>query len=269
MSDLEDTEDFILLILLKQETYKLLKRPSFTIFWLFLIVFQLAMAIFGKAYPQTFQPENLFLNDFYAPVLIVFYIIAVGSTQLSSENQYGTLKALLYRQYSSSKVLVSKWLTLLGCALCFYGSSFVMTFLLKVIFFQNKFSLTLQVSTHQPIWQAMLMNTVSEFLTLLFLAAFVLLLATLFDNSTPAIIVGISAYFVVSVFNQLMFVLIDQHDWLKWNPVNMLNFGAQLNSPKLSSLTHLGINQMMIGYIAYGSIFLILGLIVFRRRNLR
>ena len=64
-------------------------------------------------------------------------------------------------------------------------------------------------------------------------------------------------------------MLIDQHDWLKWNPVNMLNFGAQLNSPKLSSLTHLGINQMMIGYIAYGSIFLILGLLVFRRRNLR
>lgn len=99
--------------LVKQESYKLVKRPSLFVFWFGLTLFQVAIAVYLLTHPNASNPSSLFINSFYAPVLIVFYMLALTSTQLSSEIQYGTLKSLLYRRYSSSKILASKWVTLL------------------------------------------------------------------------------------------------------------------------------------------------------------
>ena len=97
-----------MITLLKQEIYKLMKRPSLVVFIILLFCFQLAVALIAMKYPNLLNIKATFVSNFFAPVLIVFYMIAVGSTQLSSEIQYGTLKTLLYRQYSFAQILLSK-----------------------------------------------------------------------------------------------------------------------------------------------------------------
>ncbi|MCD0434414.1 ABC transporter permease [Lacticaseibacillus paracasei subsp. paracasei] len=255
--------------LVKQESYKLVKRPSLFVFWFGLTLFQVAIAVYLLTHPNASNPSSLFINSFYAPVLIVFYMLALTSTQLSSELQYGTLKSLLYRRYSSSKILASKWVTLLLCTLVLYASSLIMSLCLAITVFNGKIDLVAKGIKGQQVWQIWLMNNISLFLTLIFILSFVCLLATLFENSTPAIIIGLSTYFIVSIFNQLMFMMIKQHEWIKWNPVNMMNLGNQLQNAELSKLTRLPLSQISLGYLIYAAAFFALSLVVFKYRNER
>lgn len=250
-----------MITLLKQEIYKLMKRPSLLVFIILLFCFQLAVALIALKYPSLLNIKATFVSNFFAPVLIVFYMIALGSTQLSSEIQYGTLKTLLYRQYSFAQILLSKWLALLIGVILLYVSSACMSVIIKLLVLNNQFALNAHV------WQLWSLNIVATFLTLLFLLCFVELIATLFENSTLAIIVGISAYFVISIFNQLMFMMIDQHPWLKWNPVNMLNLGEQIGNQQLSRMTQLTLGQITVGYVVYIGCFLLAGLFIFKKRN--
>ncbi|GAV17059.1 ABC transporter permease protein [Lacticaseibacillus paracasei] len=257
-----------MLTLIRQEIYKLIKKPSFLVFWIGLTTCQVVVASCALRYPKVLRPQSAFLNSFYAPIVIMFYMIAVGSTQLSSEIQFGTLKSLLYRRYSSTKILISKWLTLLLCAVTAYVGSLIVSLILKALLLNNRFSLNESITQHGKIWQAWLLTNISSFLTMLFLMSFVFLLATLFVNSTPAIITGVSTYFVALIFNQLMFMMIDKSPWLKWNPINMMNLGEQLSDSKMSNLTHLSFNQLTIGYLVYIVGFLSIGILIFKRKSI-
>ncbi len=66
-----------------------------------------------------------------------------------------------------------------------------------------------------------------------------------------------------------MFMMIKQHEWIKWNPVNMMNLGNQLQNAELSKLTRLPLSQISLGYLIYAAAFLALSLVVFKYRNER
>lgn len=106
-----------------------------------------------------------------------------------------------------------------------------------------------------------------EFLNTWLLLSLVLLIAALFKSSGAAVAVGIIGYFVLGMVNIPMIALIRKYTWLKWNPLNMFNFSAQLGLPTLSKLTKLTDVQLFWGNLAYIILFLVLGLLFFRRRE--
>ncbi|HAV0276448.1 TPA: ABC transporter permease, partial [Enterococcus faecium] len=57
-------------------------------------------------------------------------------------------------------------------------------------------------------------------------------------------------------------------EWIKWNPISMLNLQNQIgNEEIMKQLTHLSTNQMLFGNLAYIVLFLALGYLVFKRKN--
>lgn len=249
-----------MLALLWQELYKLRHQRAIWLFTAFLIIFQLLMASYALRYPQLLAGTDAFTNSYYGFIPILFFSIANGSTYLTNERQSGTLRALLYRSYSRTKVLVSKWLALLILSSYLYLLCTTISFIIKLTLFNH-----ITMTSH--LWQTLGLSTLEQGLTLLFLMSLVLLLGTLFTSSTPAIITGVVSYFIITIFSQLNFILIAKFHWLKWNPFNMFNLGAQIENHHLQQLTELNLFAISIGYLGYLILLLSLAAFSFQRRN--
>ncbi|GAB5055968.1 hypothetical protein COSHB9_03550 [Companilactobacillus alimentarius] len=140
-------------------------------------------------------------------------------------------------------------------------SSSVVSLGFKFIF-ANKLDLT------KAVWKAWLLTSLNNFLTLIFLMSLVILLGTLINNSNLALMTGLIGYFVINIFNQLLLGLISKFNWLKWNPLNMMNLGEQIQNHDLHQLTQLSLTQISVGYILYMSIFIILAIYSFCKKSI-
>jgi len=253
--------------LLAQEFYKLRHKRSTYIGIGLLLLFMLALAVISRMYPKAFlSGQELFTSNFSAGTWIVFMIIAASSTIMTMEFESGMIRPLLYRRYSRTQVLVSKWLTILAYTICLFVVTLLFSFLLKLIFFNGDFSVNDKIG-QQTILTRLLVDNAAQLLTVLFLSSAVFLAANLFRSSAVAVSVGIIGYFVSSLISTLMYLAIDKWPILKWNPFNMLGLGGQLNTPSLEKLTQLSNQALIAGNVVYIIIFLGLGLIIFKKRS--
>ncbi|HIY93991.1 ABC transporter permease [Companilactobacillus sp. HBUAS56275] len=249
-----------MITLIRQESYKLLKQRGTQIFLAGLFIFQLFVVFMSKKYPKFMNDKDAFLNNYLAIVPITFFIIAICSTVITQERQFGTLRSLLYRKYSYIQVITSKIVTLVGFTIALFVGNALVSLLFKFIF-ANKVELT------HKIMKTWLLTNLNDFLTLFFLMGLVILLGTLINNSNLALIIGIGGYFVINVFNQILLALVAKFDWLKWNPLNMMNLGEQIQSHSLHQMTQLSMTQISIGYVIYVSLFIILAVYSFCKKS--
>jgi len=246
--------------LLKQEYYKLRKQRSNAIFIIGVLVLQIITALYSLKYPQVIAPKDLFMNSFFAYPPVILFFIAISSTSITKERQFGTLRALLYRKFSYTQVLISKVISLVSYALFSLLLTSIFSIILKFLLFRD-FSIT------KSIWKQFLLTSLDQFLTLIFLMSLVILLGTIINNSNFALTTGIIGYFAINIFNQILLFLVAKFNWLKWNPLNMMNLGAQLQNHNLHKMTQLSLPVLSIGYTFYILLFLGLALYSFRKRN--
>lgn len=247
-------------ILTKQEFYKLSKQRSNQFFIIGSILLQFVVALYALKYYKFLSFKEAFTNNYFAYIPTIFFFIAICSTTITNERQYGTLKSLLYRKFSYNQVLLSKIFTLFSYMFLTYLLNSIISLLLKFTLF-NKFNLT------QSILKSWLLTNFSQFLTLIFLSSLVLLLGTILHSSNLAITLGIIGYFVVNIFNQLLLYLIANYTWLKWSPFNMLNLGDQLQNNRLYQVTKLTLQELSFGYVLYVLLFLLLTFYAFRKHS--
>ncbi|GAF36465.1 ABC transporter permease [Lentilactobacillus farraginis] len=255
--------------LLWQESFKLLKKKS--TYWVSIMLagIVLGFALLSRLYPKVFPAKMFFTSSFGATTWVVFVMIAACATSLSMEFQYGTIKEIIYQQYSRSTILISKWLIMLVYSLYLYLMTGIAALLGKLLFVNSKFSLTdIGVYTHhQTVLQQWFTNMGSNFVTLWFVLSLVFLFATLFKTSTTAVTVGIVTFFAFNVVSTLMFQLIAKFNWLKWNPFNFMNYANQVQDSTRDALTKLSDTQLLVGSLSYTALFLGIGFLFFRRRN--
>ncbi|AMV60384.1 ABC transporter, permease protein [Pediococcus damnosus] len=256
-----------MLTLINQELFKLLHKKSTYFATILLIVLMSLFAGLAKAHPNYFDPEGLFKSNFTGTEWVVFLMIAGCGAIVSMEFQYGTVKELLYRKYNRGQVIVSKWLTMFIYSVYLYALTFVMTIILKVVLFNDTFELTKTASNGRTLIENLGITMGGKFIGLWLILTLVLLLATLFKNATVAVSVGIIGYFASSIIANLMFILIAKWDWLKWNPINMLNLSSQVVESSYKTLTKLSVDQMVWGNLGYIVVFLFCGYLVFKKRN--
>src|SRR5699024_5613708 len=91
----------------------------------------------SKSNSDIFEPEQVFTTAYSAFAYIVFVMIVQASTILTMEFQYGTIKNLLYRNYSRTQIIISKGLTLLIYSLFLYVSMVVISIIIKAIMFPD------------------------------------------------------------------------------------------------------------------------------------
>jgi len=256
--------------LYKQEMFKLLKRRSTLYCLVFLIVQNVLVAILGKMNQGHINSKELFASDFASLSFMVFILIAATATIVSSEFEYNTIKNIIYQSYSRKMILISKWLTILTYSLFMYFVVILVTLVNKFIFFSNSFSLTGKVhEVSKIIWQYWILNNVANFLTLWLLLSLVFLFASVMRKSATAITVGIVGYFALSIIGTVMFMVIRKWQFLKWNPINFLNYPAQITETGIiSKMTHLTNSQMVMGNALYIILFMSVGLYFFSRKEI-
>ena len=108
--------------LVKQECFKLFKKKSTYILPVIIIVIMLALAILGNHYSDVFNLKESFKGGFSSFSWVVFLMIIQASTIISMEFHYGTIKNLLYRNYSRTSIIVSNLLHYLSIHLLFFSS---------------------------------------------------------------------------------------------------------------------------------------------------
>ncbi|WPC16949.1 ABC transporter permease [Pediococcus inopinatus] len=253
--------------LINQELFKLMHKKSTYFATILLIGLMSLFAGLAKAYPKYFDAKSLFSSNFTGIEWIVFFMIAGCGAIVSMEFQYGTVKELLYRKYNRGQVIMSKWITMFFYSVYLYVLSFVWTLILKVALFSNTFDLAKVGRNGHTLLENLGITMGGNFIGLWLILTLVLLLATLFKNATVAVSVGIIGYFASSIVASLMFMLIAKWEWLKWNPINMLNLSSQVVDSSYKVLTKLSVEQLVWGNLGYIVVFLFFGYLIFKKRN--
>lgn len=255
-------------VLIRQELFKLYKKKSTFILFAFIALIMILISILIKVEPEIFDPYEIFASAYAAFPWIVFIMIIQASTIITMEFQYGTLKNLLYRSYSRANILISKWITLFLYSISMYMGSLVIAILLK-IFMSPDMSFSHKINEDMNVIQALLYNALGNFIGLWLIISLVLLLSCIFKSNGVSVIAGIIFYFAASMVSGVMFLAIEKWEWLKWNPINMLNLSTQISAGELlEPMTRLSINQLFIGNIIYIIIFLLLVYSVFRKKSI-
>ncbi|MUV38755.1 hypothetical protein JNUCC1_02626 [Lentibacillus sp. JNUCC-1] len=253
--------------LVRQELFKLYKKKSTFILFGAVTIIMIFISVVSKTKPDIFEPKSMFTSAYAAYAWIVFIMIIQASTIITMEFQYGTIKNLLYRNYTRTQVIISKCITLFIYSIVLYASTSIIAIILK-FFMSPDLGFLDKANGSMNLLQTFLFNALGNFVGLWLLISLVLLLSCVFRNTAVAIVIGIIFYFAASIVSGIMFLAIEKWEILKWNPLNMLNLSNQISSGgEIASLTRLSIGQLFAGNIIYIIIFLFLVYVVFRKKN--
>lgn len=258
-----------MITLVKQESFKLLHKKSTYAVSATLLVIMTIFAVLAHLHPNYFgDPKSLYISLFTGINWIVLFMIAACSSIIAMEFQYGTIKELLYRKYYRGQVLVSKWITMLLYSVYMFVLAFVWSLILKVVLFSDKFQLSDKtVYSHMSVIHAQFMGIVGSFISIWLILSLVLLLANIFKSTAAAISIGIIGYFALNIISGIMIVVVHKWQWLKWNPLNMMNLPNQIVDSTTHKLTLLSTPEMIWGSLLYTAIFMAISYVVFKRRS--
>ena len=117
--------------------------------------------------------------------------------------------------------------------------------IVKIALFPSiRFTQTLE--NGQTLLKALMLNTLGSYIGLWLILSLVLMLACFINSSGAAISAGIVFYFASSIVSGILTAVIAKWEWVKWNPISMLNLQNQLGNEKIMEpLTHLSTNQFL------------------------
>ena len=107
---------------IKQENFKLLKKKSTFIMPLIIIVLMTLQALLLKNYVP---PKVLLQSDFGGVFWVTLLLIIQSSTIITMEFHYGTIKNILYRNFSRKNIILSKILILVIYSFIYFMIIFI------------------------------------------------------------------------------------------------------------------------------------------------
>lgn len=254
--------------LIKQELFKMFKKKSSIIIPILIFAVMLGLAILSKNYPNIMGSESLFKQGYSSFSWIFFLMIIQASTIITMEFHYGTIKNLLYRNYSRTSIIISKIISLVIYSLIIFAISIVISLILNLTFFSDV-NILKQSGDDLSLLQDMLLTALGNYIGMWLLLSLTLLISCIFKSPGVSIAIGIIFYFAISIISGILFALITQWEWLKWLPINMLNLSSQIiDNDTIKSLTKLELHEIFIGNIVYIVIFLVLLVFVFKKKNI-
>ncbi|CAC9388777.1 ABC transporter permease [Staphylococcus aureus] len=247
--------------LIKQECFKLFKKKSTFIAPIVFILLMVAQGYIATKYNEIFTPQESFTSAYNGFSWFAFLLIIQASTIISMEFHYGTIKNLLYREYSRTTMIVSKIITLFIISLIYFVITIIASIVIGSLFFND-------LNIFESSGNQLLLVSLGTFVGVWLVLSLTLLLSSATNSTGVAIAVGIVFYFASSILAVIQTALLEKIDWLKWNPINMMNIMLQTVEKGFSKSTKLELHELFIGNIAYISIFLILVVFIFKKKNI-
>ncbi|WP_426704497.1 ABC transporter permease [Staphylococcus shinii] len=253
--------------LINQELYKIFKKKSSIIIPIIIFILMIAMAILSNNYEDILKPESQFKQGYTGFSWIFFLMIIQAATIITMEFHYGTIKNLLYRNYSRMSIILSKFIALFIYSLALFIVTILISLGLKLILFSDM-DILKQSGDNLSLLQEHLLTALATYIGMWLILSLTLLISCLLKSPGVSIAVGIVFYFASSVISGILFAAIDQWEWLKWNPINMLNLSTQvLDNEVFKKMTKLELHELYIGNIVYIIIFLALVIYAFKKKN--
>ena len=197
--------------------------------------------------------------------MVFILLIIQASTIISMEFHYGTIKNLLYREYSRTTMIISKIITLFIISLIYFAITIIASIGIGSLFF-NDLNIFESSGNQLSLFNQLLLVSLGTFVGVWLVLSLTLLLSCATNSTGVAIAVGIvlfCKYYISSSSNDTFRKI----EWLKWNPINMMNIMIQTVEKGFSKSTKLELHELFIGNIAYISIFLILVVFIFKKKN--
>ncbi|MCG1681742.1 ABC transporter permease [Staphylococcus epidermidis] len=252
--------------LIKQECFKLCKKKSTFIIPIIIILLMVVQAIISKNYDDVFSPQSSIESAFSGFSWFIFLLIIQASTIISMEFYHGTIKNLLYRKYTRTNIIISKIITLVIFSLLYFIISIVVGFILWAIFF-NDINLLESKGDELSLLSKMLLTGLGTYVGTWLVLSVTLLISCAMKSPGVSIAVGIVFYFATSILSGILTIIVDKWEWLKWNPISMMNIMIQIVDKSMKKYTKLELHELFIGNIVYIIIFLILVVFVFKKKN--
>ncbi|MFG1662725.1 ABC transporter permease [Staphylococcus epidermidis] len=252
--------------LIKQECFKLCKKKSTFIIPIIIILLMVVQAIISKNYDDVFSPQSSIESAFSGFSWFIFLLIIQASTIISMEFYHGTIKNLLYRKYTRTNIIISKIITLVIFSLLYFIISIVVGFILWAIFF-NDINLLESKGDELSLLSKMLLTGLGTYVGTWLVLSVTLLISCAMKSPGVSIAVGIVFYFATSILSGILTIIVDKWEWLKWNPISMMNIMIQIVDKSMKKYTKLELHELFIGNVVYIVIFLILVVFVFKKKN--
>lgn len=252
--------------LIKQECFKLCKKKSTFIIPIIVILLMVVQAIISKNYDDVFSPQSSIESVFSGFSWFIFLLIIQASTIISMEFYHGTIKNLLYRKYTRTNIIISKIITLVIFSLLYFIISIIVGFILWAIFF-NDINLLESKGDELSLLSKMLLTGLGTYVGTWLVLSVTLLISCAMKSPGVSIAVGIVFYFATSILSGILTIIVDKWEWLKWNPISMMNIMVQIIDKEMKKFTKLELHELFIGNIVYIIIFLILVVFVFKKKN--
>ena len=252
--------------LIKQECFKLCKKKSTFIIPIIVILLMVVQAIISKNYDDVFSPQSSIESAFSGFSWFIFLLIIQASTIISMEFYHGTIKNLLYRKYTRTNIIISKIITLVIFSLLYFIISIIVGFILWAIFF-NDINLLESKGDELSLLSKMLLTGLGTYVGTWLVLSVTLLISCAMKSPGVSIAVGIVFYFATSILSGILTIIVDKWEWLKWNPISMMNIMVQIIDKEMKKFTKLELHELFIGNIVYIIICLILVVFVFKKKN--
>jgi len=201
-------------------------------------------------------------------VLITLFTVIVASTSVAGEFSWGTIKLLLIRPASRSKILLTKYISSLVFALAMLVILFVASFIIGSIFFGfGGIGLPyLSVLDGQVSEGNMVVHVFNQYglntVELLMMVTFAFMISTVFRNGSVAIGLSIFLMFV----GQNIVALLSQYDWVKYIMFANTDLRQYINgTPLVEGMT---MQFSLIVLAVYFLIFNLLSWYIFNKRDI-
>ncbi|WP_337957748.1 ABC transporter permease [Guptibacillus spartinae] len=199
--------------------------------------------------------------------LISIFTIIIGAGVIASEYSWGTIKLLLIRPASRTKILASKFIATLLFALFSLVILYISSFIIGGLFlgFDAVDQPYLTYSGGEVSETSMAVHYIVEYalasVNLLMMVTFAFMLSSIFRSSSLAI--GL-AIFLMFTGSQLTFIL-SQYDWVKYILFANTDLSVYFDgSPLIESMT-LGFS--LVTLLVYFIVFLFLSWLLFTKRD--
>ena len=223
-------------------------------------------------YGSNYYILSEFYTEYFTMTLVI--IVLVSGCIVSEEFSKGTIKLLLVKPYTRTKILLSKYITVLIMILFAIISTFIMQMIIGGIFFGYDslsipyvvYNLTTNAIETTSILKYFLLSTVAILPQLLLIGTIAFALSTITTSTSLANTLTIIGVFGSDVINAIAQGF--EIEWLKFYPTLNWDFSCYLfggNSPYKGVTLPLSITVCTIFFIAT----LIVTFLVFKKKNIK
>jgi ABC-2 type transport system permease protein len=202
--------------------------------------------------------------------LVTLFVVVIAADIVASEFGWGTIKLLLIRSVSRTKILVSKYLATLSFAVLLLISLFIMIFTISGILygFEGFNSTVLSFNSNGEVveqsWFVKILQSYSlESITLLIIVTIAFMISTVFRSSALAIGISLLTLFLGSTVS----IIFARYDWIDYYLfTNIGHIQNYMYNGYISENLSLGFSISVI--FAYYLIFLTFTWFIFNKRDI-